>query len=295
MNDTLLAVLKILSWSATFGVMLSSSLRLGPSALRQLVHRPAFFVRTLLAIWIAVPLVTAMVVLALRIQGTAATTLLLMAGCPGVPLLLGTTRTVRGAISTAFVALVLTAATEPLLIPLWTRILSALLPVDLTVHWSQILKVLAPTILLPIAVGFFVRAVFPRAVHHLVRVSDGVYGVGIIGCVVALLAGAAPLVLRVPPRALVGAAIITVGDAAIGYWAGWPDRDDRRAIAVATALGNPALAIAIVEASYPGNRIGPLGIVLYLLVRAICIVPVVWWLRQANDRRGSPARVRPLT
>jgi hypothetical protein len=35
--------------------------------------------------------------------------------CPGVPMLLGTTRTVRGAMATAFLALVITAATEPLM------------------------------------------------------------------------------------------------------------------------------------------------------------------------------------
>jgi predicted Na+-dependent transporter len=208
-----------------------------------------------------------------------------MAGCPGVPLSLGTTRTVRGAMSTAFAALVVTAATEPLLIPLWTRLVSAILPVNLAVHWSHIVNVLAPTILLPVAIGFIVRATFPRAVDRLVRASDAVFAVGIIGCVLALLAGAGHLILRVPLRALVGAAIITVGDAAIGYWAGWPGRDDRKAIAVATALGNPALAIAVVEASYPGNRIGPMAVGLYLLVRTICIVPVLWWLRQAKDRR----------
>jgi BASS family bile acid:Na+ symporter len=285
MNDTFLAILKILSLSATFALMFGSALRLGPSALRQLVQRPAFFVRVLLAVWIAVPLLTAMVVLALRIEGTAAKTLLLMAGCPGVPLLLGTTRTVRGAMSTAFAALALTAATEPLLIPLWTRLASAILPVDLTVHWSHILRVLAPTILVPVAVGFVVRALFPRAVHPLVRASDGVYAVAIIGCVLALLAGPARLIPRVPLRALAGAAIITVGDAAIGYWAGWPDRDDRKAIALATAMGNPALAIAVVEASYPGNGIGPMAVGLYVLVRAICITPVLWWLRQVHDRR----------
>jgi BASS family bile acid:Na+ symporter len=284
MSDTFLGILKILAWSATFAVMFSSALQLGPSALRQLLHRPAFFVRTLLAVWIAVPLLTAIVVMALRIEGTAAKTLLLMAGCPGVPLLLGTTRTVRGAMSTAFAALVLMAATEPFLIPFWTRLVSTVLPVDLAVHWSHVLRVLAPTVLLPMAVGFVVREAFPRAVDRMVRVSDRVYAVALIGCVIVLLAGPARLIPRIPLRALVGAAIITVGDVAIGYWAGSPDRDDRKAIALATAMGNPALAIAVVEASYPGNRIGPMAVGLYLLVRTICIAPVLWWLRRVHDR-----------
>ena len=284
MNDTLLRVLKILAWSATFAVMFGAALRLGPGALRQIVQRPAIFVRTLLAVWIVVPALTVLVVLALRVQGVAATTLLLMAGCPGVPLLLASTRTVRGAMSTAFVALVLTAATEPLLIPLWTRLLSAVFPVTLTVHWHQILRVLAATIFLPIAFGFVVRAVFPRGVDRVVRACDRFYVVAVVGCILALLTSAAPLVLRVPPRALVAVAIITFGDAAVGFAAGWPQREDQKAIGLATALSNPALAIAVVEASYPGNRIGPMGVVLYLLARTICIVPILWGLKHLTDR-----------
>jgi bile acid:Na+ symporter, BASS family len=279
------AILRALSRSATFAVMFGGALRLGPAALRRIAERPALFLRTLLAVWLAVPAWTVLVVAAFRLEGPGAATLLLMAGCPGVPLLLASTRTVRGAMNTAFVALVLTAATEPLLIPQWTRVVSRILPFDLTVEPRHILQVLVPTIFVPIALGFVVRTISARLAGVLARVSDWVYLVGIVGCVLFLVAGSLPLIARIPLWTLVAAVIITVGDAIIGYWAGWPDRDDQKAIALAAALGNPALALAVVEVSYPDHRAGPV-VALYLLIRGVTLVPVEWLLKRLSDSQA---------
>ena len=286
------AFLKALSWSATFAVMFGGALRLGPSSLRLVFERPVLSLRTLLAVWVAVPALTVLVVLGLRVEGLGAATLLLMAGCPGIPLLLGSTRKVRGAMRTAFVALVLTAATEPLLIPYWTRIVSGLVPVDLTVQPRHILQVVVPTIFLPIALAFVLRSFSTRAADFLAPISDWVYAVGALGCGLAIVIEAAPLILRIPPGTLVAAAVITLGDALIGYWAGWPDQDDQKAIALAAALGNPALALAVAEASYPEHEAGPL-VAGYLLVRAIALAPFEWWLKRAGrlaSRRRASAR-----
>ncbi len=289
---TFFAFLKLLSWSATFAVMFGGALRLGPAALRMIFERPFLSLRTLVAVWIAVPALTMLVVLGLRVDGLGATTLLLMAGCPGIPLLLGTTRKVRGGMRTAFVALVLTAATEPLLIPYWTRIVSGFLPIDLRVQPTHILQVLVPTIFVPIALAFTLRVLSPRVAEILAPISDWVYVVGAVGCSLAIVIEAAPIVLRIPERTFVAAVIITLGDALIGYVAGWPDHEDQKAIALAAALGNPALALAVAEVSYPEHQAGPL-VAAYLLVRAIALAPFEWWLKRSKHpalQRRAAAR-----
>src|SRR5690348_13077163 len=101
--------------------MLSGALRLGTSSLLAVRDRPAMFVRALLVIWLGVPLLTIGVTLAFRVEGLSALVLLLMGFCPGIPLLLSSARTVHAAVTTAFVVLLLTATTEPLLIPLGVR------------------------------------------------------------------------------------------------------------------------------------------------------------------------------
>jgi BASS family bile acid:Na+ symporter len=134
-----------------------------------------------------------------------------------------------------------------------------------------------------------VREISPRVSGVLARVSDWVYLVGIVGCVIVLVAGSLPLITRIPLWTLIAAVIITVGDAIIGYWAGWPDRDDQKAIALAAALGNPALALAVVEANYPDHRAGPV-VAVYLLIRGVTLAPVEWWLKRLSDRRASLRR-----
>jgi predicted Na+-dependent transporter len=229
--------------------MFGGALRLGPESLRQIRRRQALFLRTLGAIWIGVPLLNLLVVLALDVTGLAATILLLMAICPGMPLLVASTRSVEGAMGTAFAALFLIAVMEPLLIPQWTRLLSLLSPADLTVQTKHVLAVLVPTVFLPVALGFGVRMLAPRSALDLARVCEMVAIVGIAMDVIVVLIQGAPLLVHVPLRAFAAAVLVTLGDATIGYWVGWPNREDQKAIAMASSLGNPALALAIVEVS----------------------------------------------
>src|SRR5262249_54424669 len=155
--------------------------------------------------------------------------LLLMAICPGMPLLLATTRSVEGAAGTAFVALLLTATIEPVLIPYWTRLLSVVHPADLTVQPRHVLAVLVPTVFIPVAVGFAVRLLAPRAAPAVARVSNLVGVVGIAMDLLVVLIQGAPLLVHVPLRAFAATAVVTLGDAAIGYWAGWPNTEDQKA------------------------------------------------------------------
>ena len=285
-------LMKVLAWTATIAVMFAGALRLGPASLRQVRRRPMLFVRTLAAVWIAVPLLTVAVVLAFDVSGLKATTLLLMSICPGMPLLVASTRSVKGAKDTAFVALLLTATIEPLLIPHWTRFLSVVHPGDLTVERRDVVAVLVPTVFIPVAVGFVIRQLAPRVAAALARLSEMIAVVGIVMDVLVVLIQGAPLLLRVPVRTFAAAVVVTLGDTAIGYLAGWPKMEDQRAIAMSSALGNPALALAVMEASYPGLTAGAL-IAVYLLIRALTMAPLEWWLKRSGGRRQLRRTVTP--
>jgi BASS family bile acid:Na+ symporter len=280
-------LLKIFAGGATFALMLDVSLRLGREVLLRVRARPDLFLRTLAAVWIGVPLLTLLVIRALDVPPRASSLLLLMAFCPGVPLVLVSTRSVQGALPTAFLALILAAVTEPFLIPYGARIVSALQPVDLTVRPRHVLAVILPTVFLPVVLGFAIHDLFPRAAPLLARISNVVFGLALTGCVILVLVKAAPLLLNVPALAIVAVVLITLGDALIGYWAGGPDRDDQKAIALAVALGNPALALAVVEVSYPGYPAFAM-VAVYLLVRFLALAPLRSWLKRAKVRHALP-------
>jgi bile acid:Na+ symporter, BASS family len=261
--------------------MFGGALRLKPETIRQAGKNPRLFLRTLFVIWIAVPIFSILVIWAVGITGRSAAILLLMSVCPGVPLLLGTTRNVQGAMATAFLALVLTAVTEPLMIPFWTRLLSSHLSIETAVKPKHILDVLLPVVFMPIAIGLVIRDLSEQATAILLRVSDLVYLVGVSACVVAIAIKGLPWITQVPPRAIFAAWVITIGDVLLGYWAGSPNTEDRKAIALATALGNPALAIAVVEESDPAIQAAVL-VSVYLIVRGLIMMPVEWGLKRVK-------------
>src|SRR5262245_34163951 len=258
--------------------MFAAALRLGPKALYRVRDHPRLFVRRFVAVWLAIPLMTVLVIYLLGVVGTSATILLLMSVCPGTPALLTFVRIARSSIATAFVALALTTATEPFLIPLWTRLLSRFLTVDLTVQPGQVLNILLPTVFFPIVLGFVLHRISINTAAVLASASNYVDLVGTGASILFILGQGFPLLHRVPLADVAAVVIITAGDAALGFWAARPNLAEQKAIAAAAALGNPALALVVVEVIY--HEIHAVVLVsVYIVVRAIAILPLVWWLR----------------
>jgi hypothetical protein len=102
--------------------------------------------------------------------------------------------------------------------------------------------------------------------------------VGTTACIALILSQGFPVLSRVPPAAVVATIIITAGDAALGFWAARPDLAEQKAIAAAAALGNPALALVVVEVIYHEIQAAAL-VSVYVVLRTIVILPLVWWLR----------------
>ena len=281
--DSLFDVLILLSGAATFATMFGAALRLGPEALRRVKEHPRMFLRTFAAVWVGIPLLTVLVVYGFGVVGISATLLLLMSVCPGTPAILTFVRIARSSITTAFVALFLTTATEPLLIPYWTRLLSKFLPMDVTIKPGQVLTVLLPTVFCPIVVGFLVHKISINRAVVLARASDFVDLVGTGACIAVILSQGFPVLLRVPPSAIAAIVIITAGDAALGFWVARPNLAEQKAIAAALALGNPALALVVVEVIYHEIQAAVL-VSVYVAIRAIAILPLVAWLRYLATR-----------
>jgi BASS family bile acid:Na+ symporter len=259
--------------------MFGAALQLGPEALLRVKDNPKLFVRCFLVLWLVIPIFTVLVIYILGLVGPTATLLLLMSVCPGTPALLTFVRIARSSIATAFVALFLTTATEPFLIPYWTRLLSRFFPMDLTIQPEEVLYVLVPTVFVPVALGFLVHRISINTATALARVSVVVDVVGTSASVVIILSQGLPLLGGVPPAAVVATVMITAADAAFGFWAARPNLAEQKAIAAAAALGNPALALVVVEVIYHEIRAIVL-VSVYVAIRSIAILPLVWWLRR---------------
>lgn len=292
MRQAIFLLFEALAWIASFGVMLSGALIVGPPIVHEVRLRWRLFARVLFAVWILVPFLNITIMLTLGVTGTAATILLLMSVCPGLPLLLSATRSARGSMRTALLALVLTTMTEPFLMPLWTRFISRFSPLDLGITMEEVLFVLVPTVFLPIALGFFLRAAWPKVVPRLIKIADVLYIVGTAACTVIMISQGALVLPRVPIEAVVATLLITLADFVIGAWAGSPHSDDRKALGFAAALSNPALALVVVQSVYPSYR-ASVFVSIFLLLRAVVLVPieVLLWLRARQREKMAQERV----
>jgi bile acid:Na+ symporter, BASS family len=278
---------QLLAWCATGALVLDGALRLGPSSLRALREQPGLLLRFLFVVWVVVPLLAIAVAQLARLRGAGAAALLLMAICPGVPLLISSARSASGSLHTALIVLLATAVTAPLLLPVWARVLSALYPVELAIPSRRIVLALLPTVFAPLALGFGVRAISSRVAAALARVTDVLFRVGLAVLMSSLLLQGAPILLEVRLRAYLAVVILTIGEAWLGYWAGGPKLEDRRTTSLAAALGNPALVLAVVTESYPGYEAGAL-LAAYVLFRSIVLIPLLMWLKPAPGP-GIPA------
>jgi BASS family bile acid:Na+ symporter len=88
---------------------------------------------------------------------------------------------------------------------------------------------------------------------------------------------------------LIFAVFVVVGLAA-GHFLGGPGADERVTLALCTACRHPALALAIANANFPGEKRVAGAIILYLLLNILVSLPYVAWQRRRAQARAIGAR-----
>jgi BASS family bile acid:Na+ symporter len=283
---------KLLAWCVTGSLIMGGALRLSADSLRRARNHPGLFLRVLLVLWIGVPILAIAATRLFQVRELGSAVLLLVAICPGVPVLIFVTRQLHGEENTALIVLILTAVTAPLLTPLWAQILSRAYPTELMISPRQVTVALIPTVFAPLGVGIAVRAVSKRAAWVLARIMDVLFLIGVALVLVVAVIKGGPVLLKVPVATYAAMALTTLGSALLGYWAGGPAEVDRKATSLAAALGNPALALVVLNAhraEYDAVAI----VTAYVLVRALILVPFKRWLKPRTGRAPTPARSTP--
>jgi BASS family bile acid:Na+ symporter len=270
-------------------LMLSAGLLTDHAVFRELVTRWKLVVRALAVVWIGVPILAVIVVEVLHMRSVATATLLVVAICPGVPMVLESSKLAHGDRDTTLLVLITTAIAALVMVPLWTAILARATPLELSISPRAVALVLVPNVLFPFAVGRIVSLVFPRIARPLGRACSIVFFVGIAIFVVVIVIKGVPVLRQINVRGVAGVVIVTLGAAIMGYFAGRPRPEDRVSVAFAAALGNPMLATAVVAPIFPSAEALPI-IAAYLLLRTATLIPFNLWLR----RHGSGGKRTPL-
>jgi BASS family bile acid:Na+ symporter len=258
------------------GSIIVLSLALGLDAhvedVLHLVTHPAKLWRAFLAICIIVPAAAVGVVQLLPLINPVKAGIVLMSLAPVPPIVpprslrLGAGRGYVYGLYVTFV--VLTVIT----VPVTVSVLSRVFHVHTHVPFPDLARDLLVTVLAPVAVGMFVRARWPEAAG---RLAAHVERISMI-----LLTALVLLIIFLAWRQLVelignGTLLAMLGVVVIGLLCGHllasrPDPSDRPALASASCVRHPGIALMIAQANFPDKRVHA-AIVMFTLVGVIVI------------------------
>ena len=280
MTAAILLVLKLSIVALIFGIGLGST----PADFGYLWRRPALLFRSLLAMYVAVPLAALAAVKWLVLPIPVKTAILVLAVSAGAPLL--PKKLIRlGRESYVFSLVVTSSLLAVVTVPAWLLVLAPLFGRESAVEPGAVALVIAKAFLAPLVLGMLLRWPLSRVAE---RLSDLILKAGGILLLVAglsLLATHVRLLAEIGWLPLVSLAGLTAVALAIGHALGGPNPDDRTALAV--VCGTRHVGIAMLAASaVPGPRTIAL-VLAYLVASAAVSIPYLRWRRRGADRRPA--------
>jgi len=234
--------------------MVSIGMQTRGSDVRSLAVSGGFLARTLLANFLAVPIIGVAIVLLLPLQPHVAGALVLLACTPGGLSAIQFTSQVKGSAPLAGAILGLLSLLAVFLSPL---ILKLVLPgnVQIVVPHGRALLSFLVFVLLPLIVGMLLLARAPGAATKLSKLL-ALAGVVAFVAFMVVTGSARQAAAGEIGMAAVGAMLLFIFvSMAVGWFMGGPTPDSRQILATSTSMRNAALCLAIVESSSPGHAV----------------------------------------
>ncbi len=267
---------------AIVGTMFGYGLKATTEDLRYLLRRPGLALRSLLAVFVIMPLLAIGVVKIFELRTAVEATLVALAISPVPPLLPKKQIKAGGIGPYALGLLILMALVAIVAIPAWIELLGHIFDRSFAVDPGAIARIVLTMIVLPLAAGMAVYALLPgvaaRLEDPLRWLSTGL----LAAATLAMLAGAWGNVWNAIGNgtALALAGLVAIG-LAVGHLLGGPEPEHSGVLALSSASRHPAIALSIASANYPDQQF--VGIVLlYLLISAILCLPYVSWQRRRS-------------
>jgi BASS family bile acid:Na+ symporter len=246
-----------------------------------LVSRPRLLVRSLLAMNIVMPLVAAALAAAFDFDRAVNVTLVALAVSPVPPILPKRESKIGGRASYAVGLLAVAALLAVVFVPLAVKLIAWAFKTAGHVPEGTIMRLVAITVLVPIAAGIIVRRLAPalaaRAARPISLVAMALLGV--VGVVLLITAWRSAVAMFGNGHVLALAAFVAIGLAA-GHLLGGPDPEDRVVLALSTSSRHPGVALSLAAANFPQMKEVMGTILLYLLVSFILSVLYLKWHRR---------------
>ena len=240
--------------------------------------------RAAAANYLLVPALAIVLLVAFKSEPMVAAGFLVLAVCPGAPFGPPFAGIARGNVPQAVGLMAILAGSSAIVSPL---LLQASLP---WVAGSEVLRIdvvgivvaLLITQLLPLLLGLLVRHRYPQLADRLANPLELVSKVLNLSVVVLILATQFQMLVSIEVRGFAGMLILLLGSLAIGWLAGGSGREDRRTMALTTALRNVGVGLVIVTGNFAGTPAVSAALAYGILEVLGSLLVALWWRRSAQ-------------
>ena len=272
MTATLLLLLKISVGIIILAIGMDSTLK----DATHLWRRPGLLLRSVLAMYVLVPLAALALVKALTLAPGVEIGLLVLAVSAGAPLLPRKLLHI-GDGAYIFSLVVTSSLLAIILVPAWLAVLGPQFGRPVNLDASRVGWALAKSFLLPLAAGMLIRWFFPAFAERIVNRLMAIAGLVLTACSLALLILHWDVLLDARWGGVLTLAALIAIALAIGHWLGGPTEEDRTALAIACSTRHLGIAV-LIAASLPGPRTAVI-IAVYILTSAAISIPYLRWRR----------------
>ena len=237
-------------------------------------RRPGKLAKALLAMNILMPLFAVAFVLAFHLKHAVEVALVALAVSPVPPILPRKLRKAGATESDTIGLLVAVGILAIVFVPAAMEILERVFHVPLRMTFASVAALVFITIILPLALGIAVHTLAPVAADRLVNPIAKIASIALLLSAVVILFSGAPAIWELTGNGtLVAIAAFVLVGLLIGHFVGGPKPENRTGLALATASRHPGIAIALVVANFPEEKLAISAVLLYLLVNILVSIP----------------------
>lgn len=246
-----------------------------------LLRRPALALRAMAAMYVALPAFVLVLVWLMPLQAGVGAVLLGCAVAPVLPPWAKKGFAVGGQGDYVIGLQVLSTGVALLVVPLMIWIVYRMFGVETVLDPLAVELVLLATVAAPLALGMGLARFYPGA-ERLADRADRVGGVVmLLGVVVLLIMNGRAILGVIGQGTLIAIVAVVLFGLLVGHLLGGPDPGNRGALAEATVLRHPAIALLLASSAFPEHETTVFGTVaLYLLTALLLAVPYERWRKQ---------------
>lgn len=283
-----LAKIAILTIQASiFLLVLGLGLQATWQDVTSLFRRPEKLIRPLLAMNVIMPVFAALVASAFNLHPAVKIALVLLSVSPVPPLLPRKQMKIGSLLRYVLGLLTAVSLLSIIVEPVAIEVLGKVFSRDVHIGPVAVAIVVVKTVLLPLGLGILVHSRAPGIAQKISSPMQRLANISLLVATVPLLLFAWRPMLGLIGNGTILAIIAFVGvGIAVGHWLGGNDPGERTALALATALRHPGLALAIAARNFPDQRqLVAAAILLYLLISTVVLLPYNAWSKRRLAQR----------